>query len=163
MKAIVCQHTTYMQKFGIDSFVCCAVLCDMETYEECKKSCSQELDKQIAIFSKWRCSPHYQELDKIRNKYYQRLEMTFDSEKICALFEGSKGYFRQIFKSCYGFTLHDDCTLARISKAKYCLAMTLMSLAEIAEQCDYHDAKYFMRQFQQETGVTAIQYRNMTK
>ncbi len=50
LKAIVCQHTTYMQKFGIDSFVCCAVLCDMETYEECKKVAVKSLTNKLQYF-----------------------------------------------------------------------------------------------------------------
>ncbi|MBR2085815.1 MAG: helix-turn-helix transcriptional regulator, partial [Oscillospiraceae bacterium] len=76
---------------------------------------------------------------------------------------GSKGYLRTIYRQCYGVTLHDDCTSARIARAQYLLSVTVMSLNEISERCGYHDAKYLMRQFQQRTGMTAMQYRSLTK
>ena len=163
LEAVLCQHTVYMQTYGLDSFVCCAVPCTAENYTECQELCRKLLDQKTAQISERRRLPHYSELNQIRSRLYCEPEMTFDSEQIYTLFGGSKGYFRQVFRNCYGFTLHDDCTAARIARAKYCLAVTSLSLAEIARQCGYHDAKYFMRQFQQETGVTAVQYRNMMK
>jgi AraC-like DNA-binding protein len=50
-----------------------------------------------------------------------------------------------------------------MAKATYCLTVTPLSMAEIAEQCGYVDSKYFLRQFLATVGVTPNQYRNMAK
>ncbi|MBQ8927570.1 MAG: substrate-binding domain-containing protein [Oscillospiraceae bacterium] len=163
LAALLCQHRGYTEKLGLDSFVCCAVPCADASYEDCVSACTQALDAHIAVLSQRRCSPHYRELSRMRGTIYRDPAMTFDTEAVYALFGGSKGYLRQIYKNCYGFTLHDDCTAARMARARCLLALTVLGLAEIAQACGYHDTKYFMRQFQQETGVTAVQYRSMTQ
>ena len=163
LDAILCQQHGYMDRLGMDSYVLAALPCRTQSYSECMELCTQALGDRITTLARRRCSPHYRELCSIREKLYRDPALTFDTEEVYALFGGSKGYFRQIYKNCYGFTLHDDCTAARIARAKYCLALTLMGLSEVAEACGYHDTKYFMRQFQQQTGVTALQYRNMTR
>ena len=162
LAAIMYQHTAYTNEYGIDSFVCAAVRCG-DSYSNTKKDCSALFDSQTKVLSERRLNPHYHVLDRIRRYIYANPQDTFNSEKIYSLFDGSAGYLRAVFRKCYGFTLHDDCTIARIAFVKYCLAVTSMSVFDIAEKCGYTDRKYLMRQFQQETGMTALQYRNANK
>ena len=163
LSAVLHQHTACMQEFGVDSFVCCAVPCHMRSYAECHAECTELLEEKLRKLSVQQNHPHYKELHQIRNQIWQNPENTFNSEEVYALYNGSKGYFRQIYRQCYGITLHDDCTSARVARAQYLLSVTVLSISEIARQCGYADSKYFMRQFQQETGFTAVQYRNMMR
>jgi len=163
LSAILHQHMTYMQEFGTDSFFCCAVPCHMRSYAECHAECTEQLVQKMKIRTEQQNHPHYKELHQIRNQIWLNPEATFNSEEVYALYSGSKGYFRQIYRQCYGITIHDDCTSARVARAQYLLTVTVLSISEIARQCGYADSKYFMRQFQQETGFTAVQYRNMMR
>lgn len=162
LAAIVCQHTAYISECGIDSFACAAVRCG-DSYSNTKKECISQINSQVKALSERRLDPHYRTLDRIRRYIYANPQDTFESDKIYSLFDGSAGYLRAVFRKCYGFTLHDDCTNARMAFAKYCLAVTNLSVSDIAEKCGYTDGKYLMRQFQQETGMTALQYRNIDK
>ena len=156
------QHTAYRDTFGVDSFACAAVTCGESDFAACKRACEVLLEQEAHKLAARRRNPHYRALKKLQNAIYAKPEMTFDQENVYALYHGSKGYLRQIYRQCYGLTLHEDCTCARIARGQYLLTVTLLSLSEIAEQCGYSDAKYFMRQFQQHTGMTAMQYRSMT-
>ena len=161
LSAVLHQHDVYMKEYGVDSFVCCSVRCYMRSYAECHAECTEHLEEKLRIRAEQQKHPHYKELHKIRSQIWQNPENTFNSEEVYALYNGSKGYFRQIYRQCYGITLHDDCTSARIARARYLLTVSVLSISEIARRCGYADSKYFMRQFQQETGFTAVQYRNM--
>ena len=88
---------------------------------------------------------------------------TFDTTKLHKRFSGSTGYFRSIYKQCFGSSFHKDCISARIAKAKYQLSTTTLSVMEISEKCGYVDHKYFHRQFTAVTGLPAMQYRSLIK
>ena len=66
-----------------------------------------------------------------------------------------------------GLMFHRSCglppkqyiSLRRISRAKYLLWRTKLSVKEIAEQCGYENKYFFYRIFKKYTGVTPRQYR----
>lgn len=161
LSALLLHNCEYMEKYGLDSFVCVAVPCGDMDYVQVKQKCLEQMSQMTEMFSKRRTTPHYKKLNELRTKLYKEPQITFDSQEIYSMFSGSDGYLRTIFRKCYGFTLHDDCTNARIAAARYYITKSKLSNTEIAEKCGYKDLKYFMRQFQQVSGYTVLQYRTM--
>lgn len=104
--------------------------------------------------------PHYEALLKLRN------ETALSPQKICNTDKASRrlclseGYFRAVYKDCFGISYANDCINARITLAKYLLCTTSMSIYAIAMRCGYTDEKFFARQFRQHTGYSPIKYRN---
>ena len=159
--ALLLHHTAYMKKCGLNSFACAAVPCEGKDYVHVKEKCIAQMSEMAEAHSTRRTDPHYKKLNALRTKLYQQPQITFDSKKVYKLVDGSDGYLRMLFRKCYGFTLHDDCTNARIAAARYYITVTKMSNTDIAEKCGYKDLKYFLRQFQQVSGYTVGQYRAM--
>ncbi len=77
------------------------------------------------------------------------------SRRLCV----SKGYFRAIYRKCFGVSYVQDCINERIVLAKYLLCTTVMSIYAVALQCGYADEKYFARQFHQNVDCSPLQYR----
>ncbi|MBQ8826351.1 MAG: substrate-binding domain-containing protein [Oscillospiraceae bacterium] len=104
--------------------------------------------------------PHYSELLDIRSTLIKKPHKTPDlkeaSRRICV----SEGYFRSVYKQCFGASYNQDCINARISNACYLLCTTAMSIYAIAVKCGYADEKYFSRQFRQITELSPVQYRS---
>ncbi|MBQ8960704.1 MAG: substrate-binding domain-containing protein [Ruminococcus sp.] len=159
--SILIQHHKYLQRYGMDSFVCVTARCDGSRYDELISKCSASADKKAKEMSDKRLISHYKEMIEIRNVVYEAPEDTFDTDALHSRFLGSTGYLRSVFKQCFGVSFHKDCIAARIAKAKYQLATTSMSIIEISEKCGYLDSKYFLRQFSSIAGMTPVQYRNL--
>ncbi len=77
------------------------------------------------------------------------------SRRLCI----SKGYFRAIYRKCFGISYVQDCINEKIMFAKYLLCTTVMSVYAVALQCGYGDERYFARQFHQIAGCSPVQYR----
>ncbi len=77
------------------------------------------------------------------------------SRRLCV----SKGYFRAIYRKCFGTSYVQDCINEKIMLAKYLLCTTVMSIYAVALKCGYADEKYFARQFHQNVGYSPLQYR----
>ncbi len=159
LSALLQHNTSYIKKYGLDSFVCTAVPCEDNDYLTTKEKCFARMTEMTDVYSARRTDPHYKKLNALRTMIYSTPQITFDQREIYSHFNGSDGYLRTIFRKCYGFTLHDDCTNARISAARYLITMSKLSNSEIAEKCGYNDPKYFMRQFSGITGYTVPRYR----
>ena len=71
----------------------------------------------------------------------------------------SQTYLHRIYKNRFGISAKEDVICARIEKAKQLLLSSGASVNEIAEQCGYHEASHFMRQFRDRVGITATGYR----
>ncbi len=162
LSAIVTQHNTYISRCGLDSFLCCAARIDDIPYSKMISQFNSIISSQQTSIAEMRTNPHYREMLKIRTHIYMNPQDSFDSEKLRRLYPYSSGHLREIYKKCFGVSIHKDCIAARISKAQYCLSVTPFSMAEIAEKCGYVDYKYFLRQFLASVGVTPNQYRNET-
>ncbi len=101
----------------------------------------------------------YKSLAELRNNIISRPENAPDidsaSRKLCI----SKGYFRAIYRKCFGVSYVQDCINAKIMLAKYLLCTSVMSVYAVALRCGYTDEKYFARQFHQNVGCSPMQYR----
>lgn len=126
-------------------------------------TCTDILAERQREKMEMRMRPHYEDMLSIRSYIYSNPQDSFESEKLQKLYPYSAGHLREVYKKCFGVSIHKDCINARMAKATYCLTVTPLSMAEIAEQCGYVDSKYFLRQFLATVGVTPNQYRNMAK
>lgn len=102
---------------------------------------------------------HYSMLLDIRNAVMKSPEtspaLSQAAKRLCV----SEGYFRAVYKQCFGVSYTQDCIGARVLKACYLLMTTAMSVYAVAVSCGYDDEKYFARQFRQYTGYSPVQYR----
>jgi AraC-like DNA-binding protein len=161
--SILLQHKKYMDVFGADSFACSAVQFDADNYDGCVEQLTEDIERQTRLSEERRLINHYREMSEMRNYVYQNPNKTYDTNALHERFSGSTGYFRSIYKQCFGASFHKDCISARIARAKYQLSTTTLSVMDISEKCGYLDSKYFLRQFSSCSGMTPIQYRNLLK
>ncbi len=161
--SVLIQHKVYMEKFGTDSFVCSAVRCEERSYTELYEKCCEQIEIQLKSSENMKNQPHYSEMLKIRSYIYMNPQESYEPEKLRKLYPYSAGHLRELYKKCFGVSIHQDCISARISRAKYYLTATPMNMAEIAEKCGYVDSKYFLRQFMSSVGMTPGRYRNTSK
>ncbi len=103
--------------------------------------------------------PQYDNLTELRKEISIKPQLAPDiedaSKKLCV----SEGYFRAIYKKCFGISYVQDCINEKIILAKFLLCTTVMSVYSIAVRCGYSDDKYFARQFHQCVGCSPAQYR----
>lgn len=163
LSSIMLQHNVYIEQYGIDSFACAAVRCTEKSFTKLTASCADILSERQREKMEMRMRPHYEDMLSIRSYIYSNPKDSFESEKLRRLYPYSAGHLREVYKKCFGVSIHKDCINARMAKATYCLTVTPLSMAEIAEQCGYVDSKYFLRQFLATVGITPNQYRNMAK
>lgn len=163
LSSILIQHRKYMDSFGIGSFVCTAEKCEGQSYREVLGKCSEEAEKLVLDLSGRRLLNHYREMSEMRDYIFMDPSATFDTSSLHERFSGSTGYFRSVYKQCFGSSFHKDCINARIAKAKYQLVTSTMSIMEISEKCGYLDSKYFLRQFNSAVGMTPVKYRSLLK
>lgn len=157
--AMLIQEKTYMKYAGMDSFVCTAIPCADRSWDAVLDIGNQALSAAHQDIAEQRNNDAYDAMLQVRSHIYAHPETTF--RKDCDnMFTDRIDYFRRNYHKLFGISFHQDCILARLVRAKYLLALSTLSLAEIAEQCGYMDEKYFQRQFSKATGITALQYRN---
>ncbi len=143
---------------GMESVIICSEELDPGTAAgDCIDRLTAELEEKTTALAVRKQLPHADTLFTVRNQLYA--EQTLSADAVCRKYAFSAGYFRQIYKECFGISFHQDTINARISLAVYLLSSTVMSIAAVAEQCGYEDYNYFLRQFQKVTGLTPGQYR----
>jgi YesN/AraC family two-component response regulator len=162
LSSVLLQERVYTDYAGVSSFVCCAVPCKDASFDELLQIANEICEQKHLELAAQRKNKSFGELSSIRNSVYTSVESTFESDKDNTSIEKIDA-FRRNYKNCFGVTFHQDCINARIAKAKYYLATTSVSIAEISEKCGYIDHKYFQRQFTQNTGIPALKYRNLIK
>lgn len=59
----------------------------------------------------------------------------------------------------FGQSFQQDLILMRVTRARFNLSTSNLSLSQIAELCGYNNEVHFYRQFKKLTGVTPAQYR----
>ncbi len=103
--------------------------------------------------------PKYDSLFELRKDIASQPQSSTDiadaSKRLCI----SEGYFRSVYKKCFGVSYVQDCINEKIILAKYLLCTTVMSIYTIAIQCGYKNEKYFAWQFHQSVGCSPAQYR----
>ncbi len=82
-------------------------------------------------------------------------ELSQAAKRMCV----SEGYFRAVYKQCFGVSYNQDIINAKLLKARYLLMTTAMSVYAVAVSCGYSDEKYFARQFRQSVGCSPMEYR----
>ncbi len=102
---------------------------------------------------------HYNSLLDIRSGITKAPEkaptLSQAAKRICV----SEGYFRSVYRQCFGVSYNQDCISMRLYKARQLLLTTSMSIYAVAVSCGYTDEKYFARQFRQALGCSPMEYR----
>ncbi len=163
LSSILIRQKKYIDRAGMDSFLCVSRPCEDLSYEELLSQCLSDIDEKRRDIAEKRSQIHYSEVIELRNSIYSAPEFTFDTEGIFDSYSGNANHLRMLYKKCFGISFHQDCISARLAKARYYLATTSLSMTDVAEKCGYLDSKYFLRQFSSAVGMTAGQYRNMIK
>ncbi len=93
----------------------------------------------------------------IREHYGEPLRL----ETLAALVDLSPNHFCRSFKSVTGATPFEYILSYRLSKSRYALRATEMSVTEVAMVCGFNDASHFIRLFRKAFGITPKQYRKL--
>ena len=102
-------------------------------------------------------SIHVQEaIAYIKNYYSQKITV----EDIANYLALNRSYLYTIFMNSLGISPKDFLTEFRISRGKEQLALTDLSVEEIAVSCGYRNSLAFGKVFKQKVGITPTQYRN---
>lgn len=129
------------------------------TVDEIIKSTQRSANEEVQLLLQRKELPHFRALSDIRAQARKSPKKMLSTEEICKTLCISDGYFRVIYKKCFGVSYVQECINARIMLAKYLLCTTAMSIYAIALKCGYNDEKYFDRQFMQSVGASPLQYR----
>lgn len=102
-------------------------------------------------------SIHVQEaIAYIKNYYSQKITV----EDIANYLALNRSYLYTIFMNSLGISPKEFLTEFRISRGKEQLALTDLSVEEIAVSCGYRNSLAFGKVFKQKVGITPTQYRN---
>ena len=142
---------------GMETVLCVTAQLPMNSVTDGIGILRDKLDQETEKLMQQKSLPHAAVLFAVRNQLYRDIDLSMAD--ICRQHAFSAGYFRQIYKNCFGVSFHQDAIGARICYAAHLLSDTVMSIASVAEQCGYEDYNYFLRQFQKVTGVTPGQFR----
>ncbi len=80
-------------------------------------------------------------------------------EELASQFFVSKFHLAREYKRSYGITIGNDLTSRRLSHAKSMLRFSDSPLEEIAVNCGFADAGYFIKVFRRSENMTPIEYR----
>jgi AraC-like DNA-binding protein len=109
---------------------------------------SSALEKQNAIRAA---------ADQIRH----RCKEPWSLERMAELAGYSSYHFLRLFQQVMGKTPNHYVTECRIDAAKLLLATTALSVTEVAAQCGFAQASYFIRVFRSSEGVSPKMYRTI--
>jgi AraC-like DNA-binding protein len=95
----------------------------------------------------------------IQNNLHENITIEQLSQKACM----SQPTFYRTFKNQFGMTPLEYVLLYRIKKAKQILSSTDCSVTEVAYQCGFNSAGYFIRTFKKLTGKTPKAFSSSTQ
>lgn len=98
-------------------------------------------------------------LEQIRNYLQQHYAEPVNLEMLSSHFYISKYYLAREYKKYFGVTLNNDLTLLRISHGKSLLRFSRLPVEQIALECGYQDANYFIKVFKKMENMTPLEYR----
>jgi AraC family transcriptional regulator len=104
--------------------------------------------------------PQYK-LQQVIDYIYAYLDRDLSLQELSNLVQMSPHYFSTLFKQSTGTTPHQYVIRCRIKRAKYLMAQTQLSLAEIAIQVGFVDQSHFHRHFKRLMGVTPKNYQKI--
>lgn len=138
--------------------ISCEVSADGNIEQLCR-AVSEKNSRDTAELSERGAMPHYNALADIRSSIMKAPEkqpsLSQLSKQLCV----SEGYFRSVYRQCFGISYNKDCINARLMKARYLLLTTAVSVYGAAVSCGYSDEKYFARIFGKNTGCSPMEYR----
>ncbi|CDE12596.1 AraC family transcriptional regulator [Ruminococcus sp. CAG:330] len=137
----------------------CVRTCAGFSLSAAEKQLAEQIQAQHQRAQEQLQTPYGAKLLACRRTLYQHPERAASMENTAARLHFSVGYFRNLYRSFFGISYVQDCIAAKMNRAKYLLLSTSLHIEEIAVQCGYLDAKYFMRLFQKSIGCTPSQYR----
>ena len=103
--------------------------------------------------------PHYAALLQLWRQILHSPKKIPSPDGICRKLCISEGYFRIMFKKCFGISYLQHGINCKMMLARYLLLTTAMSISAVAMSCGYTDEKYFDRIFRQNIGLSPMQYR----
>lgn len=104
-------------------------------------------------------SPHDHELLGLRREIANSPQLSWTVAEMAKQLHMSMGHLQLLYKQKFEISCIDDVISFRIQKAKDLLAFSDASMAEIAEQCGYHNTEHFCRQFRKVTGLSPGRFR----
>ena len=129
------------------------------TAEELCAAVEEKSRKDICMIMERKKLQHYNILMDIRSNLMKNPEKALPLSELSKQMCVSEGYFRSVYRKCFGISYNRDCIEARLFKARYCLAATAMSVYAVSMSCGCHDEKYFARLFRKNIGCSPMQYR----
>ncbi|MDE5866746.1 MAG: AraC family transcriptional regulator [Lachnospiraceae bacterium] len=93
--------------------------------------------------------------DYLENNYAQKINL----EDLSSRFYISKFHLSREYKKIYGVTIGSDLTSKRISHAKSMLRFSDASIENIAFDCGFQNAGYFIKVFKKYENMTPLEYR----
>ncbi|WEK53117.1 MAG: response regulator [Candidatus Cohnella colombiensis] len=91
---------------------------------------------------------------------YTHLHEAISMKQIADLLHLNASYFSVLFKEQTGVTFSDYLTRSRVQRAKELLVTSRMPIWEISEKVGYQTAKYFIKVFKDNEGISPSQYRH---
>lgn len=101
------------------------------------------------------------EFDQLRSQIYQN-PGAWSVESMAAYLHLSRAYFSVRYREFYQTTPHRDMTDAAMLLAEKLLSSTKLTVSDIAFECGFGSAEYFIHFFKSRKGVTPGAYRRMT-
>ena len=102
-------------------------------------------------------------MEKLLSYINENYEYDISIEELAEKFGVSSRYLRKCFKEETGISCSQYIASLRIEKAKEMLWSGSETVTEIAARAGFNSSQYFCRVFQQYTGMTPLEYRNMWK
>ncbi len=99
-------------------------------------------------------------IDYIHNEYTNDNITISTLAELCGMSEVS---FRNIFTNAMGITPLKYINNLKIANAKELLLSKSCTISKVAELSGFHNESYFSREFKKHTGMSPIEYKNMTE
>ncbi len=135
---------------------------EQQTAEMLLTSLLHDLDVNLSKRDVHPNSPHgkrYQQILDITLQITENLQKVPDISAFAEQLGCSDDHFSRIFKHAIGMGPQAFIIQARVSRARYLLLETSLSVKNIAERIGYQDVYFFSRQFKAKTGYSPTAFR----
>ncbi len=104
-------------------------------------------------------SIYYERFTYIRSMIYNNPKEQWCVDDLAKKLHMSRSAVQHLYKQIFNTNVISDVITSRIEHAKHLLYMTDLSVAQIGQECGYHNEIHFFRQFKERTGTTPAKYR----